>query len=407
MSAPKIQADYDSLSEIAKHFAAKAQDTNSLIQTVDRCVDELRHGAWIGKGADQFYAEMEQLVSPAMLRLRNALEDASSATTRIAQALERHEREAAALFYGGDGAGGAVSAAGAAAVAAGGVLNFLREIIQGGRDPRNGFIKARDKLISKVTDFAFDRVMPYLAEHGSRALQKSMKSIGGKLLDIIAERSGGTIKEFLQGTGRNLVDSAAERSSEALKFLKGTGGKVVSGVLGGVVDIALAGGAPDGNAVFDQLVSGGIQGAIAATKVGAVVLLADAGIQIFGNVATQLVSDHAEWLAHDNKALAAEMIKTSNALSLALDNLSLDNRMDGIVGAIRNGVQTGDVLGAVGGVATELGRFVIGGVGGTIVEGAQLAWQVSTGLASRVSEAVGNMANNVSTAVGNFFSFLW
>ncbi|PJF31367.1 MAG: hypothetical protein CUN51_03285 [Candidatus Thermofonsia Clade 1 bacterium] len=94
MGAPKIQADYDGLSEIARHFAAKAQDTNYLMQTVQRCVDELQRGAWIGRGATRFYTEMQNVVSPAMQRLRNALDEASSATTRIAQALAKHKREA-------------------------------------------------------------------------------------------------------------------------------------------------------------------------------------------------------------------------------------------------------------------------------------------------------------------------
>jgi WXG100 family type VII secretion target len=358
VSAPKIQADYDGLNEIAKHFAAKAQDTNCLIQTVDRCVDELRRGAWIGKGANQFYAEMEREVSPAMLRLRNALDDASSSTTRIAQALERHEREAAALFYGGDGTGGAVSAGGAAAAAAGGVLNFLQNMIQGGRDARDGFVKAINKFIGTAVGSSFDE-----------ALQKILSGTGGKIL-----------------------------------------GGVGGGFLGGFVDIAFAylNGTPvDGNVVFDQLVSGGIQGVIAMTGVGGIVLLADARIQILGQGAAQLASDNADWLAYGDLARAESIRQTADRFSVALDNLSIDNRIDGIVGAVRNGFQTGDVLGAVGGVATELGRFAIGGVGGTIVEGAQLAWHTGAGLAARAGDAIGSALSSAQTAVQNFFRFTW
>ena len=370
MSAPKIQADYDSLNEIARHFAARAQDTNRLIQTVDRCVDELRRGAWIGKGASQFYAEMEREVSPAMLRLRNALNDASSATTRIAQALERHEREAAALFYGGDGASSAVSAGGVAAVAASGVLSFLQNMIQGGRDARDGFVKAINKLIGTAAGLSFDKLgVPYLAKRSGEALQKILSGTGGKIL-----------------------------------------GGVGGGVLGGVVDIAFAylNGTPvDGNVVFDQLVSGGIQGAIGMTGVGGIVLLADAGIQIVGQGAAQLASNNADWLAYGDLARAESIRQTADRFSVALDNLSIDNRIDGMVGAIRNGFQTGDVLGAVGGVATELGRFAIGGVGGTIAEGAQLAWHTGAGLAARAGDAIGSALSSAQTAVQNFFRFTW
>jgi WXG100 family type VII secretion target len=369
VGAPKIQADYDGLREIAIHFAAKAQDTNNLLQTIDRCVDELRRGAWIGKGADQFYAEMQQEISPAMLRLRNALDDASSATTRIAQALERHEREAAALFYGGDGAIGAVSAGGVAAFAMNRILNFLNKLVRDGKDPRDGFTKALNTFASTAAGYLFEEASASLAKRSSETLKKLLSSTGGKVL---------------VGLG--------------------------SGILGGAVDIAFAyiNGTPiDGNRVFDQLVSGGVQGLIGMTGVGSAVLLADAGIQILGHGAVELVSRNTEWLANDNAALAEAMRQTTDRLSLALDNFSAGNRLDGMVGAIRNGIQTGDLLGAVGGVATELGRFAIGGIGSTVVEGATLTLQVGAGLAARVGDAVGNLVSGAQTAVKNFFSFLW
>jgi len=393
VSAPKIQADYDGLNEIAKHFAAKAQDTNCLIQTVDRCVDELRRGAWIGKGADQFYAEMQQEVSPAMLRLRNALDDASSATTRIAQALERHEREAAALFYGGDGASSAVSAGGVAAVAASGVLSFLQNMIQGGRDARDGFNKALKTFVGTAVGHLFDKVSAPLARLSGKALEKAISDIGSKFFDSLS------------------VSRFVERGSKGLeKILSGTGGKILGGVLSGAVDLVFAqlnGMPPNGEIVFDQLVSGGIQGLVGATPVGGAVLLADAGIQIIGHVTAQLVSENADWLAYGDLARAEAIRQTADRFSLALDNLSIDGRVDGIVGAIRNGFQTGNVLGAVGGVVTELRRFAIGGVGGTIAEGAQLAWHTGAGLVARASDVISSVANGAHTAVKNLFSFLW
>jgi hypothetical protein len=159
--------------------------------------------------------------------------------------------------------------------------------------------------------------------------------------------------------------------------------------------------------VFDQLVSGGIQGLIGLHPVGRAVLLADAGIQIVGQSAAQFAANNADWLAYGDLARAESIRQTAQRFSTALDNLSLDNRIDGIVGAIRSGVQNRDFLGAVGGVAAELSRFVVGGVGGTVAEGATLALQAGSGLVQRAGDVIGNLASGAGNVVRNLFSFAW
>ncbi len=368
MSAPKIQADYSSLSEIAKHFASKAQETNSLIQTVGRCIESLQRGGWLGKGANQFYAEMQNEVSPAMQRLRSALDDASSATSRIAQAMEQHEREAGALFMNGGGSGEGVPGSGGA-VGTGGsggslterFTNFMRDMIAGGADNRNGFVKALNKLLGTGVGEAVGKAAEHFLKHGSDAFKKALGGLGG-------------------------------------------------GFLSGAVDLAFAyiNGTPiNGNAVFDQLTSGGIQGLIGLHPVGRGILLADAGIQIVGQAAAQGAANNADWLSNNNLARAESIRQTAGRFGTALDNLSIDNRIDGIVGAVRGGFQNGDFLGAVGGVGTELGRFVVGGVGGTLVEGGTLAWHTGAGLASRAGDAIGGLASGAANAVGGFFKSIF
>jgi len=98
MGAPRIQADYDSLDQIAANFSKESDQTRQLLQTVKSCVDQLRGGGWIGKGADSFYKEMEEVVNPAMQRMMSALAEAASATKRVADALRKAEEEGCALF---------------------------------------------------------------------------------------------------------------------------------------------------------------------------------------------------------------------------------------------------------------------------------------------------------------------
>lgn len=117
MAGDIIQCNYDDMREVGNNFARQSDATRQLLQTVDNCVSALQGGGWLGKGAENFYREMDNLVRPAMQRLSAALADASSATQRIVAALEQAEREAGALFAGGDsggdgGAGGNSSATG-------------------------------------------------------------------------------------------------------------------------------------------------------------------------------------------------------------------------------------------------------------------------------------------------------
>lgn len=98
MGAPKIQADYDSLSQIAANFSKEADQTKQLLQTVRSCVEQLQNGGWIGKGAQNFFKEMNDLVNPAMQRMMSALSEAASATKRVADTLRKAEEESGALF---------------------------------------------------------------------------------------------------------------------------------------------------------------------------------------------------------------------------------------------------------------------------------------------------------------------
>ena len=103
MSASKIQCHYADLNNAAQQFTRQSEGTQQLLRTVQNCLQQLQGGAWRGKGANTFYAELEREVLPSVQRLIGALREASSATQRIGQTLEQAEREAGALFTGGTG----------------------------------------------------------------------------------------------------------------------------------------------------------------------------------------------------------------------------------------------------------------------------------------------------------------
>lgn len=98
MGAPKIQADYSSLEQISANFSKESDQTRQLLQTVKSCVDALKGGGWIGKGANAYFNEQESMVFPEMQRLQNALAMASRSTRQISKIFQDAAQEAAGML---------------------------------------------------------------------------------------------------------------------------------------------------------------------------------------------------------------------------------------------------------------------------------------------------------------------
>lgn len=108
MSSPLvIQANYDQLQRIAQRFAEQSQQIAALRNDLSHRTSALRDGGWEGQGAIAFFAEMDRDLLPGLLRLREALQEASEVTLAIRTLLQVAEEEAAALFTNGAAADGA------------------------------------------------------------------------------------------------------------------------------------------------------------------------------------------------------------------------------------------------------------------------------------------------------------
>jgi WXG100 family type VII secretion target len=96
--ARRIQANYDELARISQQFSQQASESEQTLQRIQNCVGELQAGGWIGRGADGFYAEMDDEVFPALQRLCRALEDGASTMRRLSDIIRQAEEEAAGTF---------------------------------------------------------------------------------------------------------------------------------------------------------------------------------------------------------------------------------------------------------------------------------------------------------------------
>jgi WXG100 family type VII secretion target len=100
MAAPRIRMDYDAGKECSACFSGSAERMRGLLNSLQRQMEHLQGGAWRGRGADAFYAEMKDWVLPAVDRLVKALEEACRCTETLAERFQAAEREAGALFVG-------------------------------------------------------------------------------------------------------------------------------------------------------------------------------------------------------------------------------------------------------------------------------------------------------------------
>lgn len=122
MAVPRIRADYDQLGRVAQRFGAASDAAAATLQSLQKNMQVLEGGDWVGEGAKAFYQEMSQSVLPTMKRLTHALQAAQQATQAISREMKQAEDAAAAVFRVLGAAGGAqgmASAGGAAATAAG------------------------------------------------------------------------------------------------------------------------------------------------------------------------------------------------------------------------------------------------------------------------------------------------
>ena len=98
MPAPRIQAQFDDLKKIAETFNQGADEIQTMTKNLMSCKDTLKNGDWKGKGADQFYNEMDGEVLPTLKRLNEALAQASQITNQVVQTMQQAQDESQAVL---------------------------------------------------------------------------------------------------------------------------------------------------------------------------------------------------------------------------------------------------------------------------------------------------------------------
>lgn len=87
IAAEIIQANYEELEQLAKRFGQKAESNAAMYMRLQRSMDQLVNGSWVGEAATSFFMEMDRDVIPAVQRLINALEQAQTVTLESSRGL--------------------------------------------------------------------------------------------------------------------------------------------------------------------------------------------------------------------------------------------------------------------------------------------------------------------------------
>jgi WXG100 family type VII secretion target len=96
--AERTECNYEEMQAVVKQLEAEAEAINQLFSQTKLRADALHGDGWIGRGADQFFAEMQNMVLPSMARLVAALQQASSTATQITTTYREAEDEAQGSF---------------------------------------------------------------------------------------------------------------------------------------------------------------------------------------------------------------------------------------------------------------------------------------------------------------------
>lgn len=97
MSVPVV-VDYENLTRVRKRFLDIGNDVAAASKRIASQAQVLRDTGWEGEGSDAFYTELSDEVMPALLRLVQALGEASTAIDRIAQIYREAEVESRSGF---------------------------------------------------------------------------------------------------------------------------------------------------------------------------------------------------------------------------------------------------------------------------------------------------------------------
>lgn len=94
----RFRGHYGQLNSIANTFLNQGSAITVTLHNLRAVQEQLEHGDWQGEAANQFYAEMNGAVRPALQKLATALGEAAIITKKIAKLTKDAEDTSSQIF---------------------------------------------------------------------------------------------------------------------------------------------------------------------------------------------------------------------------------------------------------------------------------------------------------------------
>lgn len=101
MPSIKIRCQYDELQRVTKIFKQQSTALHEMTRKLRAAQATLAGSDWIGRGARQFYAEMDQAILPSLEHLTESMEAGAHHITQAHKIMHQAENDSSRLFRGG------------------------------------------------------------------------------------------------------------------------------------------------------------------------------------------------------------------------------------------------------------------------------------------------------------------
>ncbi|MCU0464587.1 MAG: WXG100 family type VII secretion target [Anaerolineae bacterium] len=391
MGADKIEVDYEKLETAIKEFTDGQHRTEQTIQKMRQSYERFSEG-WLGTAGDAFRAEMGRHLFPRLNRLTEALNDSQRSLRDIIETFSEAENRAGALFSGGGFAGGGGGGGSAGAFTydsrpLGSWSEWLKNIDTGlGLNDflkRHGFFKSGAML--RFNQF----LLSNYPELKPRWMQVLRSGAFTESISSFLEATG----SFMDGNYTNgLLEISGGFAKMGIGALFDIPSKNMPGV-GALIDGVVESIQKDDPA---YAISGGLQGLVMITPIGAKIMLANSVIQAVGGGIGMVVYHGADFLSNGDPALADQFRQQSEAFQAALPKMDVTKVFDSAGAGIMQAIN-GDFSGGLSTLGGGVGDF-LGGVGDTLFEGGKMGTMSAASLYERVT---GIETGGLASAIGN------
>jgi uncharacterized protein YukE len=93
-----VQMNYDTVEEMIKIFQNGAQQLGETMEAMKKVADQMRSGALLGLGGDDFAEALERILAPRIQKMQNKFNEMAGDVKFAMDALKRGDTKAAGRF---------------------------------------------------------------------------------------------------------------------------------------------------------------------------------------------------------------------------------------------------------------------------------------------------------------------